>query len=286
MTDIAATREAIDERRLELLRRRLAERGLRSANGRAVAGGTHMSAGQRRMWFVQKADPTGAILNICLSYRITGALDAARLKDAVDAVAARHVLLRTTYTEGADGEPQPTVHDTLTPGWSAHDLSELSDHARGLRLEVLAQREFSAPFDLSSVSPLRLTLVRTGADEHVLLLVAHHIAWDDGCWQVFFADLTRAYTGAQLASPAPIPVPADEGDAGDLAYWRTVMANPPEPLELPGPDGSAVPTSFRSQRTELRLPDSTADRVFALAKESGATPYMVLLAAFAITVRQ
>ena len=59
-----------------------------------------MSDGQRRMWFVQMADPTGAILNICLSYRITGALDVARLRDAVNAVAARHALLRTTYAGG------------------------------------------------------------------------------------------------------------------------------------------------------------------------------------------
>jgi mycobactin peptide synthetase MbtE len=90
-----------------------------------------------------------------------------------------------------------------------------------LRLEVLAQREFSASFDLSSDAPLRLTVVRTGADEYVMLLVAHHIAWDDGCWQVFFADLTRAYSGEQLAPPAPIPAPVADAAADDLDYTAT-----------------------------------------------------------------
>src|SRR5689334_8092663 len=99
-----------------------------------------MSDGQRRMWFVQAADPTGAILNVSLSYRITGPLDAARLRDAVNAVAARHEVLRTTYAADADGEPQPTVHEELAPGWSAHDLSDLAGNSRRLRLEVLAQR--------------------------------------------------------------------------------------------------------------------------------------------------
>ena len=108
-----------------------------------------LSDGQRRMWFVQMADPTGALLNICLSYRLTGEVDVARLHDAVDAVARRHAVLRTTYSADADGEPRLTVHDELMPGWTEHDLSELSDHARQLRLEVLAQREFGAPFDLS-----------------------------------------------------------------------------------------------------------------------------------------
>ena len=286
MTDIADIREQLDERRLELLRRRLAEKGLRSDEQTVTGPATGLSDGQRRMWFVQMADPTGAILNICLSYRIRGALDVARLHESVNAVARRHELLRTTYAADAAGEPQPTVHDDLMPGWSAHDLSELSENSCRLRLEVLAQREFSASFDLSSDAPLRLTVVRTGPDQHVMLLVAHHIAWDDGCWQVFFADLTRAYRGEQLAPPAPIPAPVSGAIDGDLDYWRTVMADPPEPLELPGPNGSAIPTNYRSQRTTLRLPDATVERVTAAAKESGATPYMVLLAAFGVLIHR
>ncbi|AEV74823.1 amino acid adenylation enzyme/thioester reductase family protein [Mycolicibacterium rhodesiae NBB3] len=285
MTDIADTREQLDDRRLELLRRRLAERGL-TAKGEPAASSGGMSDGQRRMWFLQAADPTGAILNVSLSYRITGPLDAARLRDAVNAVAARHEVLRTTYAADADGEPQPTIHDQLAPGWSAHDLSDLSENSRRLRLEVLAQREFGAPFDLGTDAPLRLTLARTGVDEHVLLLVAHHIAWDDGCWRVFFADLTRAYSGEQLGAPVAVPAHAGDPSAEDLAYWRTAMANPPEPLELPGAGGSAIPTNFRSARTTLRLPASTVDRVTALAKDSGATPYMVLLAAFGVLIHR
>ncbi|MCV7039735.1 non-ribosomal peptide synthetase [Mycolicibacterium moriokaense] len=287
MTDIADTREELGEHRLELIRRRLAERGLKSISPvPQSARSAEMSDGQRRMWFVQMADPTGAMLNVCLSYRITGALDAARLRDAVDAVSARHELLRTTYAADSDGEPQPIVHPDLTPGWSFHDLSTLADTPQRLRLEVLAQREFSAPFDLSADAPLRLTLVRTGPDEYVMLLVAHHIAWDDCCWRVFFADLTRAYNGEDLGPSLPVPSHADSATADDLDYWRTVMADPPEPLELPGPNGSAIPTNWRSARTTLELPDATVARVAALAKESGATPYMVLLAAFGVLIHR
>ncbi|MGE2723944.1 amino acid adenylation domain-containing protein [Mycolicibacterium pulveris] len=286
MTETADIREDLDQRRLELLRRRLAERGLRSTNQQVDPADAGLSDGQRRMWFVQMADPTGAILNICLSYRLTGPLDVSRLHDAVNAVAARHPALRSTFTADADGEPQLTVHDELTPGWSAHDLSELSEHARRLRLEVLAQREFNAPFDLSTDAPLRITVVRTGADEHIMLLVAHHIAWDDGCWPVFFADLTRAYGGEPLPAPAAVPAVDGEPSAEDLDYWRAVMADPPEPLELPGPNGSAIPTSWRSQRSTLTLPERTAEQVAKLAKESGATPYMVLLAAFGVLMHR
>ncbi|ANI40789.1 non-ribosomal peptide synthetase [Mycolicibacterium vaccae] len=287
------TAAQLDDRRLELLRRRMQERGLSAGTDTVESAGDPdaMTEGQLRMWFVHAADPSGALLNVCLSYRLTGDIDVARLHDAVDAVARRHRVLRTTYrTEttdpGATGMPVPTVHDDLMPGWAEHDLSELSERARGLRLEVLAQREFARPFDLGVDSPLRITVIRTGATEFVLLLVAHHIAWDDGSWEVFFADLTRAYVGEPLAParrPAVAPVGSDEED---IAYWRAVMADPPEPLELPGPTGSAVPTSWRSQRVSVRLDREIAGRVTALADEAGATPYAVLLAVFGVLVHR
>ncbi len=281
MTDTLA--DPFDQQRLELLRQRLAQRGLAS-QPEATAGPTAMSDGQRRMWFVHSIDSTGALLNVCVSHRLTGVLDSHRLHAAVNAVGARHPILRTTYHTGADGEPQSSVHDDLEPGWSEHDLSELSPQARGLRLEVLAQRTFTTAFDLSAEAPLRITLARTGFDEHVLLLAAHHIAWDDASWRVFFADLTRAYQDGALA-PAATPEPPVSGtDDADVGYWRTLLADPPEPLELPGPNGSAVPSQWRAERHTTRLDAHTVDAVTTLAHQTGATPYMVLLAAFSAVV--
>ncbi|MBO0678251.1 amino acid adenylation domain-containing protein [Mycolicibacterium sp. S2-37] len=280
--------------RLELLRRKLSERGLASG-GTALADPPQpavdgLSDGQLRMWFVQAADPSGALLNVCLSYRITGDVDPATLHAALDAVARRHPVLRTTYAADANGLPVPTVHPDLRPHWAEHDLTELADpsgQAQRLRLEVLAQREFAAPFDLSTDAPLRITLVRTGAREFVMLLVAHHIAWDDGSWEIFFAELTRAYTGADLGDELDAHLPASPRTADeDLAYWRSIMADPPEPLELPGPTGSAVPTSWRSARTSTCLSAETARRVADVARDAGATPYAVLLAVFGTLIHR
>ncbi|MGH3553566.1 MAG: non-ribosomal peptide synthetase, partial [Mycobacterium sp.] len=188
-----------------------------------------------------------------------------------------------------DGELHSAIHDDLRPGWAVHDLSGLADQARRLRLEVLAQREFRRPFDLTADSPLRISVVRVAGDELMLLFTAHHIAWDDGSWAPFFTDLTRAYTdpdaldGARWASVSePVADTLDE----DLAYWRPLMADLPEPLELPGPTGSVVPSTWRSQRVSIRLSADTVDRAATLARESGATPYMVLVAAFSALVHR
>ncbi|TFV58414.1 amino acid adenylation domain-containing protein [Mycobacterium sp. PS03-16] len=288
MTDTTHTGNRFDAQRAELLRRRLQERGLTADHGAPVAvpAPDALTDGQRRMWFVQAADPSGALLNVCVSYRITGDVDVAALRGAVAAVARRHPVLRTTYHADENGEPRQRVRDDLLPAFTDHDLSDLPEDSRQLRLEVLAQREFATAFDLATDAPLRITVARTAADELVMLLVAHHIAWDDASWRVFFGDLTRAYTGAALA-PAPAPsAPAPDTTDADLAYWRAVLADPPEPLELPGPNGSAVPTSWRSQRTGLHLPADTARRVADLARDAGATPYAVLLAVFGTLVHR
>ncbi|KAA1431456.1 non-ribosomal peptide synthetase [Mycolicibacter arupensis] len=280
-----------NELRLELMRRRLAERGLAATQrGPALDNGSGpltMSDGQRRMWFVQELDPDGSLANISVSYRLTGPLDAARLQDALVAVAARHPVLRTVYTVDDAGEPHPAIAE-VTPGFAAHDLSDLPDQARALRLEVLAQREFATPFRLETDAPLRLTVVRVRPDEHILLLVAHHIAWDDDSWAVFFADLTAAYTDPeQFAARPPVPhpvAPAGSGHEAELTYWRTLLADPPDPLELPGPHGSAIPGTLRAGLCTRTLPAELMAGVAELARSNGATPYMVIAAALSALI--
>ncbi|MDT5253410.1 MAG: mycobactin peptide synthetase MbtE, partial [Mycobacterium sp.] len=258
----------LDAQRLELLRRRIAQRGLArptvAAEADATADGRQipeMSDGQRRMWFVQSVDPDGALLNICVSYRVSGNVDVARLRQAVAAIALRHPMLRTIYQTDGAGDPYPVIRDDLRPGWAEHDLSGLAEQARRLRLEVLAQRQFGQPFDLTKDSPLRIATVRVSADELILLLTAHHIAWDDGSWAPFFTDLTRAYTDADSTAgpPARLAVATDpvRNLDEDLAYWRSLMTDLPEPLELPGPNGSVVPSTWRAQRATARLSAGT-----------------------------
>ncbi|HEX5255400.1 MAG TPA: amino acid adenylation domain-containing protein [Mycobacterium sp.] len=293
MTDTTGVSTRLDDERLELLRRKLAERGLARTTAPAPVAAhdePRMSVGQHRMWFVQSVDPDSPLLNICVSYRLSGTVDTARLHHAVDAVAARHPVLHMTYATDGDGDPHPVIQDDLRPEWAEHDLTGLTDQARRLRLDVLAQRDFRRPFDLSEDLPLRVTVARLADDELMLLITAHHIAWDDGSWAPFFADLTRAYTDPDAFADGPVLTDHSADSTAirqaDLDYWRPLMADLPEPLELPGANGSVVPTTWRAQRAFAHLSADTVDRAAALARETGATPYMVLMAAFAALVHR
>ncbi|WP_007509238.1 non-ribosomal peptide synthetase [Pseudofrankia saprophytica] len=300
------------DRRLALLRRTLTERGLAGQEPAATAparrGGDTpypLSSGQRRMWFLHQVDASRADLNVGVAMRLAGELDRDRLARAATAVAERHEILRTTYHADTDGTPYQTVQAAPAPALrlATDDLRGLPADDREARVRRLAADEFTRPFDLTRDAPLRLTVARTGDDEHVLLLVAHHIAWDDDCWEPFFADLSQAYvSGATGPTPPaqyldlqvldPSARPGGAAIAADLAYWHDALAGSIEPFELPGehartavpvaPGAATAPGSpGASGHRQVDVPADVAAQVRALARSLRASPFAVLTAAFA-----
>src|ERR1700733_2919335 len=132
MPDMADAK-TMQERRRELLRRRIAESGMAAAESgklAAIRAGERypLSAGQRRIWFLQAMDASDVTLNICVSYRLTGTLDEARLRSAFNDVVARHAILRTVYGVDSEGEPYQIFSDGpdgTQIGWRTEDVTQL-----------------------------------------------------------------------------------------------------------------------------------------------------------------
>ncbi len=286
--------KTLQERRRELLRRRIAEGGMATANKAAAsvcAGERYrLSAGQRRMWFLQAMDARDVTLNICVAYRLTGALDEAGLRAALSAVVERHSILRTVYGVDSEGEPYQVFSDGAEVSWRTDDITHLPADEREPHIETLAREEFGRPFDLTSEWPLRATLIRSGTDECVLLLVVHHICWDDGCWAIFLGELSAAYNGRQLGGSAPQFVAVEvletsaEPSIADIGYWADTLRPSPEPLQLPGV--AAVRPSRLAERRTQALPADLFGRVEDFAQKRSASPFMVLLAAFGALIRR
>ncbi len=285
----------LQDRRRELLRRRIAESGLaaeQSSDQPRICPGERyrLSDGQRRMWFLQTMDPDDVTLNICVAYRLTGLVDEDRLHTAVNDVVARHAILRTTYGVDTEGEPYQVFSDDVEVGWRREDLTRLPEAGHEQQIESLAADEFGRPFDLTNELPLRITVIRTRADELVLLLVVHHICWDDDSWEVFFGELSAAYNDLPINDPAAqfLSVEVLQNSAApsvaDVGYWAETLRPLPEPPELPGVSG-ANPCR-RAQRRVRPLPAGLFSRVEEFARKCSASPFMVLLAAYGVLVRR
>ncbi|MDN3356472.1 non-ribosomal peptide synthetase, partial [Actinomadura sp. DC4] len=203
-----------------------------------------LSFGQTRMWFLNRLEGGATAYSIPFSVRLSGDLDRAALQAAIADVAGRHETLRTIFPDDG-GVPRQQVLD---------DAPELVVAATGeSELAGLLAQEVRRGFDVGREPPLRARLFALAADEHVLMLVMHHIAADGWSIGVLARDLSAAYTArraGQAPDWAPLPVQyADfavwqrevlgrEEDAGSLisgqlAYWRQALAELPAELTLP-----------------------------------------------------
>ncbi|MFA4083930.1 amino acid adenylation domain-containing protein [Mycobacteroides salmoniphilum] len=285
---------ALDRRR-ELLRQRLAESGVAApaatdAAPRVQAGERReLAPGQRRMWFLQTKDEADTTLNVGVAHRMRGSLDEIRLRDAFAAIIRRHDVLRTTYGVDATGEPYQVFAEDVELPWTAIDLENFEKGAREHEVQALASRELERPFDLTVDLPLRVTLLRLGEQDFVLLLVVHHISFDDNSWEVFFAELSEYYNARPVDGDAPqfmvVGAAAARSSNAGIDYWRQSLTPLPESLDLPGWSSSNL-ASRTTRRRAIPMSAETEARVEEFARAHSATPFMVLLAAFGTLVHR
>ncbi|WP_462202505.1 non-ribosomal peptide synthetase, partial [Frankia sp. CcWB3] len=303
------------QRKRELLRRRLAAERLtrEPASGagprprREPGRGYPASPGQRRMWFLSRLDPGSAAYTISAGFELTGPLDVDALRRALLSVARRHEILRTTYRVTPDGQLEQVLRDDIEPAWLSVDLTTVPAEEREERAREIALRAARRPFDLTAESPLRVTVLRHGPLRHLLAVAAHHIAWDDVSWDVFFGDLLAAYDRRDGdGPPATVSFIDAAGPAAETAarpagraYWRERLLPLADPVRLPEPSPDdpqpgqpqpADPPAGRRRDAGRQVvhhaPAELAGQVRAFAARHGATPFVVLLAAYAALIHR
>ena len=282
------TDKSIDISGLSAERKRALLSQLLMEDAKSSASVYPLSYGQRSLWFVHKLAPASAAYTVTYAGRISGALDVPALERAAQALVDRHPMLRTTYTE-RDGQPVQLVHPQWPVRMARHSLGPTE-----LELDEWIRRETDRPFDLYTGPVLRLTLLQRTADEHVLLLVVHHIAVDFWSIDVILDELRLLYAAEHGADPLSPPAEryvdyADRqtrtlaGAEGERLwhYWREQLAGEAPVLELPTDRPRPAVQTYRGAVHHLTLDGTISGGLKQLGRTSGATPYMTLLAAFA-----
>ena len=254
-----------------------------------------LSFSQQRLWFLHRLDGPSATYNIPLAMRLAGRVDDAALRQALCDVVARHESLRTVFPD-TDDVPQQLIlaPEAAQPVLHVQDVSE----------ETLPQHLAKAAghgFELASEIPFRAWLFHLAADQHVLLLLCHHIASDGWSAAPLARDLRAAYA-ARLQDKAPawaaLPVQyadytlwqrellgderdPDSSSARQLAYWQRALAGLPEQLQLPTDRPRPAASSYRGEFLLLKIGTVVHQKLVALARESQTSLFMVLQAALA-----
>jgi amino acid adenylation domain-containing protein/thioester reductase-like protein len=254
------------------------------------------SPGQRRLWFLQSLEPASGEAYVMFgAVRITGAIDPAALQHAVDAVAARHETLRTSFAL-RDGEPVQVVRPEPELPIRHRDLSALPAREREDRLAGMLREEARTPFDLGRAPLARVTLIKVGRAEHVLAVALHHGVSDGWSTGVLVRELVHCYEAGREGREPGLPeltvqygdlaaamLSAGDPDPESLAYWRRALAGAPV-LDLPADRPRPPVQTFNGATLRTRLPAATVRRLGRLCDSTRVTPFMVLLAATSVVL--
>lgn len=181
-----------------------------------------------------------------MPFRLRGPLDRTVLRRALDAVTARHEVLRTRIVPSR-GEPQQRV-DPPDSGFrlAVDDLTGLPDAEA--RVTELVRRESFAPFDMADAPLARGRLLILGPEHHVLVLTVHHAMFDGWSRSMMLRETGALYTALLRGEPDPLPpVPlqytdftrgqrtwmAGPGPLAQETYWTDLLEGAPPLLELP-----------------------------------------------------
>lgn len=251
-----------------------------------------LSYGQRSMWFVHRLAPDSAAYTVAYAGRIAARLDVPALERAAQALVDRHPMLRTTYAE-RDGQPIGLVH--------AHWPVRIDTHRIGAdpaELQQWIQAETDRPFDLRNGPVLRLTLLER-PDDHVLLLTVHHIAVDFWSIDVILDELRGLYAhGHGAAMPEAtadryVDYAAQQtamlnGPEGERLweYWRGAMSGELPTLALPTDRPRPAVQTYVGALHRFSVDAAVSAGIKQVARTAGATPYMTLLAAYAVLLHR
>jgi amino acid adenylation domain-containing protein len=254
-----------------------------------------VSFSQRRLWFLDQLAPGESTYHMPYAMWLDGPLDAGALQRAMDAMVARHAVLRTSIV-AFDGVPEQVVADTGTVPIERIDLpAALEGGERTRQAESIAADRARQPFDLAAGPLIRAALVGAGPDRHLFVLVMHHSISDGESMEILIGELSAVYRAETTGAPASLPpLWMDYGDYAvwqhdrmrgeeldrQLGYWRGQLHGAPQVLTLPADRPRPARQSSRGGQAKVTVDAATTERLAAVAHSANATMFMVFLTGF------
>ncbi|MUG97531.1 amino acid adenylation domain-containing protein [Scytonema sp. UIC 10036] len=254
-----------------------------------------LSFAQQRVWFLAQLEPNSPTYIISQAFRLLGTLDVGVLQQSLDAIVAHHEALRTNFIVSVDGSPIQVFQEPRSVELKVIDFTQEQKSKTNSHLLDSLNQEAQRPFNLSSDLMLRATLCYVDHQEHVLLLVMHHIASDGWSMGILWRQLAIVYKAFANKLPNPLPkLPIQYADFAiwqrqqlssrvlnqQLDYWKQQLAGANTVLELPTDKLRPPVQTYRGAMQSLILPQTLATSLTVRSQQEGVTLFMTLLAAF------
>lgn len=259
-----------------------------------------LSFSQQRLWFLDRLEPESVAYNLIASIELRQELNFSIVERAIDEIVRRHEVLRTVFVE-KDGVPAQVILPHMPIPVGRTDLKQTPADERWNQAREALAAETNFRFDLATGPLLRAHVLELGHCDHLILMTMHHVVSDAWSVAILRHEFLSLYTAFSLNEPSPLPnLKAQYADYAvwqrawlvgpvlqdHIAYWTGKLEQAPPVVALM-PDRPRPPVqSYEGNSLIVAVPGPEADALRKLARNSSATLFMVLLAAFkALMVR-
>lgn len=255
-----------------------------------------LSFSQQRLWLLEKIDGGGTHYNMSRVLKLSGCLNVKALEDAMREIVRRHESLRTCFFE-EDGIAVQVVQSVDGFKLDCTDLSCIVNENKNTALLKTIDAESSRAFNLESDLMLRAHLFKMESEHYVLLISMHHIASDGWSRNILIRELSALYTAYASGDASPLEDLdiqyldyshwqrnwfQGKGFDQQLEYWKKQLADLPVvhsfPLDRPRP----LSQTFNGGSHTSVINAEVTNRLNQLCRESNATSFMGLHAAFSV----
>jgi len=255
-----------------------------------------LSFSQQRLWFIDQLYHGSSFYNIPIAFHIQGHLNIKALEQSLNEIIKRHEVWRTNFRL-VNGEPIQEISPQSTWDVSIINLEHLSGKDWEAEVKQFAAESAKKPFNLAKGLLVRATLLRLSEEEHVLLVIMHHIITDGWSEGVFLRELSTLYAAFSKNQPSPLPkLPIQYVDfavwqrdrlkgeflATQLNYWKQQLQGELPVLQLPTDRPRPNLTTFTGAKQYFTFSASLTNALKQLSQREDATLFMSLLAAFNI----
>jgi len=255
-----------------------------------------LSREQKRLWFLQQLNPKNPFYNYSELYRLKGDLNIKAFEKSIRFIEAKHDILKSNYTV-EEGKPIVSHQENPESEFLYFNVSENEENAE-TKADEIVQKLSSTVFNLSTGALMKSAIIKVAENNHLFVIVMHHMITDKWSMRVFRKDLAEFYSTIINGENPKVNKPGIQYanyaywqqnkkiDNSHLNYWKNKLTGSIPILDLPLDRPKKSQPTYQGAFHKQVYSDKIAARFFDLCKNLEATPYVVMLSIYYVLLEK
>jgi amino acid adenylation domain-containing protein len=240
-----------------------------------------LSPAQKRLYFTQQMEPSSRAYNIPCVYSLAGNPDFRQLEVVFKRMIRRHESFRTSFPV-VNGKPVQRVHREVE---FEIEYFLATEDPEGI------QNSFIRSFDLARAPLVRVGLIKTAEQEHILMLDIHHIITDAFSMGIFINEFTALYSNRELPrlklQYKDFSFWMNLGTQKEVlkkqeAFWLELFRGNVPALKIPTDFSRPFELNFDGGHTAFEIGEQETLKLINRVREAGVTLFIFLFSIYSV----